>query len=99
MALLRDAQFRVSQTQRAIDATLASNSHPPYGNASAIRGSKRFSPEIHDALRQISDTLANSYIQILRDIEDRTRTSWAGTAHEIREIVANMLRLMAPDTE
>jgi hypothetical protein len=33
------------------------------------------------------------------DLEDVTRTSWAGAAHEIREIVATLLRLQAPDAE
>jgi hypothetical protein len=55
------------------------------------------SKDIYDALREISDSLANSYAQVKMDLQDASRSSWAGTAHEIREVLSNMLRIMAPD--
>jgi len=54
---------------------------------------------IRDALLNISEPLAKSYVQIKRDIADTKRISWAGTAHEIREIVATLLRILAPDNK
>ncbi len=53
--------------------------------------------EIYDALMSVSDSLARSYAQIKVDIKDNSRISWAGTAHEIREVLATLLRLLAPD--
>lgn len=32
-------------------------------------------------------------------LEDPSRYSWEGTAHEVREIVATLLRTLAPDAE
>jgi hypothetical protein len=51
------------------------------------------------ALENISPNLASSYAQVKQDIQDDSRISWAGTAHEVREILANLLRLLAPDKE
>ena len=51
------------------------------------------------ALENISPNLASSYSQVKQDIQDNSRVSWAGTAHEIREILANLLRLLARDNE
>jgi hypothetical protein len=55
--------------------------------------------DIHIALENISPNLANSYAQVKQDIQDSDRLSWAGTAHEIREILANLLRILAPDKD
>lgn len=49
------------------------------------------------ALNNISSNLSESYSQVKQDIHDLERKSWAGTAHEIREILANLLRELAPD--
>jgi hypothetical protein len=54
--------------------------------------------KIYLALHEKSESLANSYAQVKIDIESDNRLSWAGTAHEIREILATLLRLLAPDT-
>lgn len=58
-----------------------------------------FNSNIYIALGLISTTLADSYYQVKRDIKADDRKSWAGTAHEIREIVANLLRELAPDKQ
>ena len=52
---------------------------------------------ISDALGQVSQRLADSYLQIKHDIAAPSRTSFAGTAHEVRELVATLLREKAPD--
>jgi len=53
--------------------------------------------DIYDALSHISGTLGNSYAQIKKDLQDTNRLSWAGTAHEIREVLRTMLETLAPD--
>jgi len=53
--------------------------------------------KIFRALNNISTTLGNSYSQVITDIQDAQRVSWAGTAHEVREIIATLLRTIAPD--
>lgn len=53
--------------------------------------------KINDSLKKLAIELSNSYIQIYEDLQDTDRISWAGTAHEIREILTNLLRLLAPD--
>jgi len=60
---------------------------------------KIFKQELTIALGKVSTTLADSYYQVKRDIESNERKSWAGTAHEIREILANLLRYLAPDDQ
>ncbi len=52
---------------------------------------------IQQSLTKISPSLGLSYIQVKADLKDENRTSWAGTAHEIREVLANLLKLLAPD--
>ena len=55
--------------------------------------------EIREGLMSISGGLGLSYVQVYHDVQDTSRNSWAGTAHELREIIAAMLRLLAPDEE
>jgi hypothetical protein len=66
-----------------------------------IRGSginpKPLNNDIYRALLNISEPLAVSYRQVKQDIEDNERTSWGGTAHELREILRVMLEELAPD--
>lgn len=54
---------------------------------------------LYVALSDVSPALASSYAQIRIDLRDTSRQSWAGTAHEIREVVATLLRTLAPDSE
>lgn len=54
---------------------------------------------VYKELSAISNQLADSYAQVREDLEDEKRVSWAGTAHEIREMVSTLLRTLAPDEE
>lgn len=54
---------------------------------------------ILDALRDISDSMANSYIQITADFQDENRLTWDGTAHAIRELLRKLLDQLAPTDE
>ena len=60
---------------------------------------ERKKSNLYQALFEVSEPLAFSYAQVREDLEDEERTSWAGTAHEIREMVSTMLRILAPDHE
>lgn len=55
--------------------------------------------KIYYALRGISPSLANSFLQIKHDLQDPNHLSWAGTAHEVRELLVTLLRILAPDEE
>ena len=60
---------------------------------------KNYKNKIYRALLKISEHLASSYLQVQIDIDNQTRVSWVGTAHEIREILATLLRELAPDED
>jgi len=51
------------------------------------------------ALYNLSEPLGRSYQQVLSDLADENRMSWAGTAHEIRQILSTLLHALAPDVE
>ncbi len=53
--------------------------------------------KISQALSEISIDLANSYKQVCDDLQNDERISWAGSAHEIRQVLASTLSLLAPD--
>jgi uncharacterized membrane protein len=50
-------------------------------------------------LDQIVPTAALSYQQLLRDLADLNRTSYRGTASELREVLRELLDHLAPDGE
>jgi Predicted pPIWI-associating nuclease len=45
----------------------------------------------------LSQPLGDSYAQFKTDLDNPERISWAGTAHEVREVLRGMLDLLAPD--
>jgi len=53
--------------------------------------------DIYDSLCKVSDVLGNSYLQIKEDVQDTSRLSWAGTAHEIRQLLSTLLETLASD--
>jgi len=55
--------------------------------------------QILDTLEKINPSAALSYSQALRDLQDRDRKSWRGTAVEFRESLRELLDTMAPDDE
>lgn len=54
---------------------------------------------ILETLRRILPTSALSYQQILQDLSDSGRTSFRGTAAELREVLRELLDHLAPDEE
>lgn len=66
----------------------------------SLPGPANLSPaetRVYDALFLISPKLGNSYRQVKNDISSANRLSFAGSAHEVRELVGTLLRLKAPD--
>lgn len=55
--------------------------------------------KIYEELKKLSPKLSDAYQQIVEDLARVDRHSWAGTAHEIRELLAHCLREMAPDED
>lgn len=92
---LSDINMRVQRTRSAIESLV--NVESP--NRTTSSPAERKKSNLYQALLDVSEPLALSYAQVRADLEDKDRTSWAGTAHEIRELVSTMLRLLAPDHE
>lgn len=93
--LFEDAATRVRAAQQsATNLTLpAEASKAPI---TTVTKSYYANSSILQALQPMSGSLANSYIQIIADFEDEQRVSWAGTAHEIRELLRKILEYLAP---
>lgn len=96
---LHEAALNAKGAQDSIDALLGANETPSTKNLRVEDVEGIGSAAIRAALERVSPELARSYDQILEDIADRSRKSWAGTAHEIRETLAALLRYMASDEE
>ena len=94
MVTLKKAQERVLATRMVL-------AHIVHAAPSVRRGTKPFKVQgendIYIALLELSEPLAISYAQVKTDLRSSERCSWAGTAHEIREVIVNILRLLAPD--
>lgn len=54
---------------------------------------------IRNTLKNLDPDLERRYLQAIYDLNDSKRTSYAGTANEIREIIRIVLSLQAPDKE
>lgn len=52
---------------------------------------------ITEALAKISESLVAGYQQVLKDLANESRISWRGTANEIREVLRELLEVLAPD--
>lgn len=102
IAHLNNARFRAERARQAADAILLSQYGVPEETTLDPGVSVLFSQidvKIREGLISISESLGRSYVQVYHDIQDNSRTSWAGTAHEVREIISNLLRQLAPDAE
>jgi len=102
--LLSGLQLRAQGTRQQVSELTgqknsASSQNIFYGEANKVTASSLQIQEsaIYKGLFNLFSPLASSYLQVKLDIEDSSRTSWAGTAHEIREVLATMLRLLAAD--
>ncbi len=100
MALLREGHRRAEETKRAVNSYIQETPRVSIVTGPVIRSSPlRLKTEIHEALADISQPLADSYSQVYLDLADPDRVSWAGTVHEVREVLSRMLRTLAPDKD
>jgi len=53
--------------------------------------------DIRDALNNIDPDLERRYLQVIYDLRDSERISYAGTANELREVIRIVLSILAPD--
>lgn len=97
LGIAKDAQAIIRD--RRLESSPVIEIHPATGqNFSGSTGQLyNRHTDISNALSKIDTTLSDSYEQILIDVKDLDRISWAGTAHEIREILVRTLRILAPD--
>lgn len=96
LAVAREAAARARATQQAVASLTLSGDNQASPLAAKAVASLYHDPKISAALKKIAEPLANSYLQIIADFEDETRLSWAGTAHEIRELLRKILEQLAP---
>lgn len=54
---------------------------------------------ISERLSELSDSVGIRYRQVCKDLRDPTRLAWTGDAHELRDILATVLRTLAPTEE
>src|ERR1022692_3441088 len=87
---LYDAQNKVENTRNSL------NTLSPYGSKKKRQNRSILASDIEIALRELSEPLALSYAQARADL-DSDRITWVSIAHEIREVLRQMLDLMAPD--
>lgn len=50
-------------------------------------------------LSEISDSLGIRYTQVCRDLRDVNRLAWTSDAHELRDILSQILRTLAPNED
>jgi isoleucyl-tRNA synthetase len=99
-SIIKNRLFFAKKLQEEIDKwekTIGFSAPEESDLPSTIRYNSHLQFKINEALEQISGELSYSYIQIYKDLQDSERVSWSGTAHEIREVLTNLLRLLAPD--
>jgi hypothetical protein len=96
LAIARDAAGRAKAAQRAATNLVLPQDVDSVKGIETVAKSLYLDQKILDALTKIAKPLSNSYIQIAADFEDETRITWAGTAHEIRELLRRLLETLAP---
>jgi Predicted pPIWI-associating nuclease len=53
--------------------------------------------QISESLARLSESLVAGYRQVHKDLADESRISWRGTANELREVLRELLEMLAPD--
>lgn len=99
ISALRSAEERSELARHALADLGAGN---PSVSSSAKRtpsGGRLLRRDVFVALESLSASLASSYAQAVRDLEDPERLTWAGPGHEIREVLRGILELLAPDEQ
>lgn len=77
-------------------ATVGMRSHI---SSPSLPATDLFQPRIKLCLEKAKPQFGQAYQQIITDINDENRVSFVGTIHELRELIASLLRYLAPDEE
>lgn len=85
---LREYQIQVRQRPRPSAAVVPARA--PFSGRDAV---------VMERLRRLSESLAQSLEQCLRDLNDPTRLSYIGPAGELREVMRAAIQQLAPDEE
>jgi len=64
---------------------------------STVRKASEVTLDVEQALEALNPAIADSYRQVLSDLEDDDRISLRGTANELREVLREVLEVLAPD--
>lgn len=99
VSIFRKAQELTAKTRRATQEHCIIQNKPAQNKKEGEGNKKVNYNEIHKSLYNLSPSLANSYAQVKRDLQDTERLSWAGPAHELREVLRGILEILAPDDE
>lgn len=104
MTLAEGVNSYLRDSQKRINAISEEIKRAGYSRASQVTTQEQpivtveFVPNaLYNALLEVSKPLAKSYAQVKLDIDNDQRVSWAGTAHEIRQILSSLLQILAPD--
>ncbi len=93
MDAVRDLEYSRSHVEAAVEIKAGASAGPSLALTTATEAA------ILDTLRRILPTSALSYQQVLQDLSDSSRTSFRGTAAEMREVLRELLDHLAPDEE
>jgi hypothetical protein len=88
--LRRLREFQIQVRQRPKTNTVVVPARAPFSGRDAV---------VMERLRRLSESLAQSLEQSLRDLNDPTRLSYIGPAGELREVMRAAIQQLAPDAE
>lgn len=94
---LRNSQGKVTNTRRALEALGLRRTPIAAPEIAEVPPTQHVRKDIYKALFAISQPLADTYAQVKLDLENNSRLSWLGSAHEIREVLRTVLDTLAPD--
>jgi len=93
MGAVRDLEYSRSHVEAAVEIKAGASAGPSVTLTTATESA------ILQTLRKILPTTALSYQQVVQDLADSSRTSFRGTASELREVLRELLDHLAPDEE
>ncbi len=93
----RRSQYQgcINAIKKTTDKFITNAQVVEWENAKKFTGSGN--KNVIEALRNLDEDLERRYLQVLSDIGDQTRISYAGTANELREVVRIVLHAKAPN--
>jgi Predicted pPIWI-associating nuclease len=91
--------FDLLRRLKEYQTTLRPSALPQHGAVPARGPLSARDASVIERLRRLSASLADSFEQALRDLNDHTRLTYLGPAGEVREVMRAAVQLLAPDDE